>query len=174
MTDRTKPPRRAGGAPLAGIIAEQAAQGARLDDVVRRIEQVEQTSGEARDNTRDILATLREQDTSKRLAEQRAEYRQLVQDLREDVVRANGSLKEEIRSVEDAASNGRSRLHEKIERAEAALVLRITPFENMRAQGTGVAKGVRWTIAALKMVVTALGGAGALRLLEALGNARHH
>jgi len=123
--------------PLERLIAGQAQADARFDEVFHRLDKAEKTAAEARDNSRDILAMLREQDTKALVAEVRAEARQQLAALRQDVVKANTNLKSDV----DAAAK------------------RLDELEVARSENRGMAKGARLIVDGIKLIVAAGGGA---------------
>lgn len=100
---------------------------------------------EARDLAKEIIVILREQNALERVAENRAEARKLVSDLREDVVAANTLMRGDHKT----------------------LVGRVDALENLRTQAQGAAKGGKWVLDTLKIVGGAGGATVLIKLLEA-------
>jgi hypothetical protein len=119
------------------LISGLAASDERFREIFRRLDKAEKTAGEARDSSREILTVLREQDALAKVAEAKAELRGLVADLRQDVVKANTSLRGEAVRI--------------TERVEA--------LEVVRTETRGMARGARLIAEAAKLV--AASGVGA-------------
>lgn len=93
-------PRGQGGV-LNQLVAGQAANQQRLEELFRRIDGAEKTAGEARDTAKEIATILREQNMGERMGEMRTEMMGQVSALRQDVVAANGLLRQEHQALSD-------------------------------------------------------------------------
>jgi len=118
----------------------------RMDSLERAQASTAEDAREARDLAKEIIVILREQNALERVAENRAEARKMVSDLREDVVAANGLIRTELKVV----------------RADVDTLL------NLRTQAQGAAKGGKWLLDTLKIIAGAGGGALILKMLEVM------
>lgn len=117
----------------------------RLDSLERAQVATAEDAREARDLAKEIIVILREQNALERVAENRAEARKLVSDLREDVVNANTLIRADHK----------------------ALCTRVDALEALKTKGQGVMMGGKWVIDGFKIIAAAGGGAIILKLLEA-------
>lgn len=127
------------------VSARLGALEARLDSLEHSQAQTSADAREARDVSKEILVILREQDALAKVAEVKAEATKKVEDLRADVVAANGLIRTELKTV----------------RADVDSLL------NLRTQAQGAAKGGKWVLDTLKIVGGAGGATVLIKLLEA-------
>lgn len=132
-------------AMLQQVLAGLAAVEARQEETTKAVSSAQADAREARDTAREIAVILREQNALERVAELRAEARQIVADLREDMVKAITSVRSEVKEHTG----------------------RIEGLEALKTKGQGMLLGGRWTFDLLKIVAGAGGGALLIKLLEA-------
>lgn len=116
----------------------------RMEGLERSQADIHSDTREARDGVREIMITLREQNALERVAEAKAEGRQMVAALREDVVAVNTAIRNELK----------------------ALTGRVDALDALRTQAMGAAKGGKWLLDGLKIFAGAGGGALLIKLLE--------
>lgn len=122
-----------GEALLREVLQQLSKLDARVEALAEGQRATQEDAREARDLGNRVATILEEQNIVARLGEQRVELRQMVQDLREDVVAANTRLKNEM----DALS---TRLNARCE----ALEKRVEPLEAERNKVVGVASFFSW------------------------------
>lgn len=131
---------------LQQVLTGLAGVEARQEETTKAVGQAQADAREARDTAREIAVILREQNALERVAELRAEARQLVADLREDTVKAITSVRSEVKAHGE----------------------RLDVLEVLKTKGQGVLMGGKWTLDLLKFIAGAGGGALLLKMLEAL------
>lgn len=136
------PPAASESAVLQQLLAGQGATDQRFEEIFRRLDKAENTAGEARDVAREIVTILREQNALEKITEVRSEARNLVADLRADVVAANKVLRD----------------------ANANLEERVQGLEDTRTAGFGAMKGAKLAWEMGKLVAAMGGGALLIKL----------
>lgn len=131
---------------LQQVLAGQAGQEARLEEMAKSISAAQADAREARDTSKEIAVILREQNALERVAEVKAEARQLVAALRDDTVKAINNVRTEV-----SGHGGR-----------------LDALELLKVRGQGVLQGGKWTLDLLKIIAGAGGGAVILKVLETL------
>lgn len=104
---------------LRQVLSQQAGLTAQLAAVVKQLQDASSDAREARDLGKRIEARIEEQNIVARLAEHRAESRQIVSEIRQDFVAANTLLKKELAAESEDREEGDRKLSVRIDTLEA-------------------------------------------------------
>ena len=118
---------------LREVLAAQSATDAKLAGLLSQVEVASRDAREARDLGNRIATILEEQNIIARLAEHRAEQRQIVSEIRQDFVAANTTLRRDFSEECEARR-----------KADQALEARIEALEASRNKAIGVADFFAW------------------------------
>ena len=113
---------RGQGAQLTRLAEGQATTNQRLDEIFRRMERAEEVAAEGRDTAKELVTILREQNTGAKIVALQTELRAGVAELRQDFVKANGTIRTDLDALEK----------------------RVEDLENDRSKVVGVAGFFSW------------------------------
>lgn len=91
---------RGQGAQLTRLAEGQATTNQRLDEIFRRMERAEEVAAEGRDTAKELVTILREQNTGAKIVALQTELRAGVAELRQDFVKANGTIRTDLDALE--------------------------------------------------------------------------